>query len=492
MRSWLGAHSRGAHGRRATNRSFGVARSCLAAVALAATGSFIGLAAGTAGGSTGLKCPVSSATKCYGLTVIPTSVAHGITQLFTFKLKNDSGTKNLGSAKITAPAGFTIVGATPTANVKALSAGSVTFGSLNVAPTGTATLGVKATTSCAGKVYRWGLQVKQSNTFNGTGNTFQVLKATATQLTGTYNNTPSGCALAFVPTNEPKSTTVNSQIRSAFGSKGTPVEVEAVSPQGSLLTTFSGTVKLTLSEGPTGATLSGGGPVAASHGIAVFPTLRINKAGSPYQLKATSTGFTGTPPAPLSQYSTTFTIYNENLKACTTTFCTTSGNKTTAGKKLSISESTEKSGLGFLGLGFGAGPTCKASAPTTYFLPTADTAVIDVFKSTGVATPQTGVGDTWTVTYEITKAIVKANQPGASQWQVCFASTTDFVDLTGVTAPQKTFHTTVANKKVTVFVGLLRTCSATVGAPCILTRHKDNAGNEIIVIKASGDSYVRP
>lgn len=465
--------------------------SCLAVGALASTGVLVGMSAGTAGASGGQLCPGSSATKCFGLTVTPRTVTHGSAATFTFAVKDDSGNKALGSAKINAPSGFTITGASASVG-RVSTAGfpstSALFLTLGLAPTGSATLTVRATVPCSGSGYKWGIQVKQSNTFKGTGNTYVIAKATAGQLTGTFNAKPGGCVLAFVPGHEPNSTTPNSPILSTFDSKGAPVEIELLTPTGVLVTTFSGSVKLVLGSKTTaGAHLSGGTSVtaAASHGIASFSSLEVNVPGT-YKLLATSTGVGTTPPA-TTQYSTPFTIYNENLKPCASKTCSTTGTRTKG--KVSVAESTNAAPTGgFLALGFGASFHCTGTPLTAKY-----SAVIGVLDATGKPTPQTATGDKWRVHFQITKSILKSTGlTGASQWQICYAAVTlDFTDLTGAAAPTQMFHTTVTNKTVTAYVGLLPSCSGTVGPPCVATRHKDGAGNEVITVEVAGDNYIR-
>jgi hypothetical protein len=408
--------------------------------------------------------------------------------------------------EITRPAGFTITGA---AIVTAGSSGSATltttgaakFLNLGVAPLGGITVTVTATAPCAAETYKWGIQVKQSNDFSGTGNTFAIAKTTASAVDGKVTAGQGGCSVAFIPTNEPESTVRTSAVLSGFDSTGGPVEVGAFTPSGKLATTFDGIITVKLSRNPTGAKLSGGTSVtaSASGGIAEFPTgtiskLSLNAVGSGYRLKATSPGLTAIPPAPLSQFSSLFSIYTK-LEKCATANCSVTGS-TTKNKKtrITLTETTTSAPAGgFVGFGFGGAPTFAFGCSGTFLVTPADTAVTDVFLSTGTPTKESGAASTWRIVYEITKSIVKASgQSGASQWQVCYASTTLFKTASGVTATRYSFPTATTGVTIDYYVGLLPSCPSTIGMPCILTRHKDNAGDEIITIRASGDSYVRP
>ncbi len=62
------------------------------------------------------------------------------------------------------------------------------------------------------------------------------------------------------------------------------VTVAAEDNNGNVATTFNGTVTIALGGGPAGATLSGSANVNAVAGIAVFPSLSINKNGTGYTL----------------------------------------------------------------------------------------------------------------------------------------------------------------------------------------------------------------
>ena len=72
------------------------------------------------------------------------------------------------------------------------------------------------------------------------------------------------------------------------------VQVTATDSLGATMTTFTGnvTVAIAAGTGTAGATLGGTKTVAAVAGVATFPTLTIDKAGTGYQLTAAASGFT--------------------------------------------------------------------------------------------------------------------------------------------------------------------------------------------------------
>src|SRR5438046_974663 len=75
------------------------------------------------------------------------------------------------------------------------------------------------------------------------------------------------------------------------GSAIKPVEVTAYDALGNTATTFTGPIPLAFASDGSGsknATLSGGAPVNAVSGVATFPNLRIDKAGTGYTLRATA------------------------------------------------------------------------------------------------------------------------------------------------------------------------------------------------------------
>ncbi len=76
----------------------------------------------------------------------------------------------------------------------------------------------------------------------------------------------------------------------AAGAPITPaIQVIAQDTLGNVLTDFNSNVTLAIGINPGGGTLSGRTTVAASGGLAVFDSLRIDKPGAGYTLTATTT-----------------------------------------------------------------------------------------------------------------------------------------------------------------------------------------------------------
>src|SRR5438309_1633275 len=85
-----------------------------------------------------------------------------------------------------------------------------------------------------------------------------------------------------------------------------PVQVAALDASEHVVQGFTGAIGLALEPASNGGTLSGGTPINAVNGMATFPSLSVDKAGTGYTLRATASGLTDatsstfniTPPPP--------------------------------------------------------------------------------------------------------------------------------------------------------------------------------------------------
>lgn len=135
------------------------------------------LAAVTAGfilSIVGVGAPAALAdTKPYAADITPHLTPSGTTTTFSLKLTNEnppgSGQK-LGSANLTAPAGFTLVSATATPGTARIVGSVIQFRNIDIAAATSRSMIVTATTATADGVYVWGISAKQSNDYNGVGN----------------------------------------------------------------------------------------------------------------------------------------------------------------------------------------------------------------------------------------------------------------------------------------------------------------------------------
>jgi hypothetical protein len=305
------------------------------------------------------------------------------------------------------------------------------------------------------------MEAKQSNDFSGTGNDFQLDPASVGNLSGT----PTGsCSLKF--TGEPANTAKGAVITTATDSKGAPVTVEVEDAFGNPDTSSTAAVTMAIGANPGSGSLSGTTTVDASAGVASFTDLSINTSGRGYTLVATSAGIT-------SRTSGFFDI-SDAIQPCTGSSCTAAASSNTTSGTVTT---TPTSSGEFLTTGIGG---VTYSCGGTY-QPVSDPFSFDLFNSAGVADPNA----LFTVVLEIFKPTVEASgRTGASQWEICYASATPFTSLAGTAG-------TAVIGGVTVNTGLLPDCSSTQAAPCVQDRHKDNAGDVVITVLASGDPLVK-
>jgi hypothetical protein len=409
----------------------------------------------TAAGAASSTC--ISSGKCYLAAVTPSGGVAGVNQAFTVKVTNEATTQTLGSMQVTAPSGYVVTGAS--GGTASHTSGSAVFLYLGLSPGQSAVLTVDATAPCGGGTSAWGMDAKQSNQFNGSGNDFQIDPASLLSVTASGS-----CKLAFV--NEPNGTAVNSPIATQVGSAGSPVSVEVLDGAGHLVATSTAAVTVAIGSNPGSGTLSGTATVAAGAGVASFPGLSINQTGTAYTLVATSPGIT-------SAASSDFNIWGV-LRGCSGVPC--SGSSSTKSTTGTVTTSSASSGE-FLGVGLGGVSfSCGLS-----YQPLSDPLSFDVLSVSGVADSSA----LFTNSLEISKSLVQSSgHPGASSWQICYGSQQPFTAMHATAG-------TVNIGGVTYYTGLLPDCTSSQPAPCVEARNKDNAGNVIVTFLAAGDPFAR-
>ena len=282
---------------------------------------------------------------------------------------------------------------------------------------------------------------------------------------GCSNTNP--CSLAFMA--QPAGTTVGTQISSSFNSPGAgPVTVKVVDQTGATVTNSKAaiTIAITSTANPGSGTLSGTKTVSAVGGVASFSDLSINNPGLGYTLTATSRGMS-------AATSASFDIWG-SLQQCSSPPCSASASTSTPKKAASwtVSTSSARQVLA-AGLG-GVSYDCAGS-----YHPLLDPFSFDVLDSSS-GVPQRDAQ--YTVVLRIEKSTVQSSShPGASTWQICYASPTTFASQPNTAGPDVTiggviFHT-----------GLLTDCGNTPTPPCVQSRTKDNAGDVLVTFLASGD-----
>lgn len=430
-----------------------VARVSVAVVAAGLLG--VAALAAPAFGSTPCT-PCGSSTECYLATATPGSVAAGVSQAYTFTVKDEARTDTLGIVQVTAPGGFTVTGAS--GGTASNTSSSALFQHLSLRPGQSATLTVDATAPCSAGTSAW-VTAASSDGDHDADDDFQLDPASSLSASVTGS-----CSLAFPSGGQPASTAVGQSITSGFNSSGSPVAVDVLDGNGNLLTSSTAAVTLAIESNPGSGTLSGTTTVDASGGVASFPGLSINAVGSGYTLEATSPGITSA----TSQY---FNIWG-SLQSCGAS-CTGSSTSTTTTGTVSTSSATGQ----YLAVGLGGvSYACGGS-----YQPLSEPFSFDVLSSAGVA----DTSAKFNATLQVSKAVVQSSgHPGAASWQICYADTVPFTAQPGTAG-------TATVGGATYYTGLLPDCSRWQPAPCVVCRHKDNAGNVIIEFLGTGDLFAR-
>ena len=281
---------------------------------------------------------------------------------------------------------------------------------------------------------------------------------------GCTNSNP--CSLVFTTDGQPAGTTVNTTITSSFDSPGAgPVKVEVLDASGQPVTNSKAaiTIAITSTANPGPGTLSGTRTVNAVGGVASFSDLSINQPGIGYRLTATSHGMN---PAT----SDHFTIWS-SIQQCSTAPCLASASSATTSGTVTTSSADSTQ---FLGAGIGGG---SYGCPGTY-QPVSDPFSFDIVSGSGGM----GQGGQFTAVLRIDKKQVQSSgHPGASSWQICYASTSSFTPRSGSPG-------TATIGDITFNTGLLPDCSNTNPVPpCVQARNKDNAGDVLVTFLATGD-----
>jgi hypothetical protein len=93
------------------------------------------------------------------------------------------------------------------------------------------------------------------------------------------------------------------------------------------------------------------------------------------------------------------------------------------------------------------------------------------------------------VTVRIDKSVVNmSGHPGASSWQICYASTTPFNAVPGTFTPATDPNAPTIGG-ISYNTGLLLDCPSSPGTPCVQSRNKNNAGDVIVTFLAFGDPF---
>ena len=238
--------------------------------------------------------------------------------------------QNLGSVNITVPSGYV---ATPISldrgSFSVLSTGQIALRGLNALPGVPVNLRMTVRLPCPRGASAWGIDAKQSNDFNGTGNDL-----TTPQAADRSTTIASECRLHFV--NEPAGATVTTKITSVpfreVDENSVPepaVTVEALDGRATgaqVLDWFTGPVSLVRTDGGAAS----GASANAVAGVASFPSLQITSAGFFFLRASTTAGFVAGPTSP--QFPITDKKADCKPNQCTDTIGSTTLTGTTTGQ----------------------------------------------------------------------------------------------------------------------------------------------------------------
>ena len=230
------------------------------------------------------------------------------------------------------------------------------------------------------------------------------------------------------------------------------VVVDTYDSSGNIDTGYNGPVELTYAQSPAGYPLPANNEVNAVQGVATFPALTFStvEVASPLELQADIPGTSLVSPP-----SSGFNIATQ-VTTCPGGQTCQSGTVTDQGT---------------------SGSVFAAAAPTTDILAlTAGGFGPLSCTSIGGVITFTLANRAKIITMTLSKALtLQALNSGAAHFNICWGSPTPFTVLGGGTS---TFNTT--NNE---FEGLLPDCN-TGASPCVATRHKNNAGQEVVTISA--------
>lgn len=274
---------------------------------------------------------------------------------------------------------------------------------------------------------------------------------------------PDDCNLVFNPAGEPSAQVVSAPIAGGFAydylpTSSSPVVVVAEDGAGHVMTGFDGPVTMSLASGTgtSGANLGGTLTVDAVNGVAAFPGLSVDTAGTFYEMQASAASFN-------PGLSTGFNIY-PNLGRCEVApegeagdECSASASAFDGSETATITYVNQTPEPEWVLIGVTPTPFVDTCPHTTSG--SADTV------TTGIYSAVTGVEDFDSVaTVDETVPAADVGPPpvnpstGQAAYVVCFATTTPFVPEAGFGATGQEIG------GATLEIGVLSTCGSS-GSP---------------------------
>jgi hypothetical protein len=257
------------------------------------------------------------------------------------------------------------------------------------------------------------------------------------------------CPRALVFAVQPTTTQVQTTMTPA-------VVVDVENSQGHLVTNFDGSVTLSYAVNNVGAPLPANNVVNAVNGVATFSGLTFSAVGFGFELQASTGEATSSPSQPFD--IVTQLVHCQSGQTCQTETVSSAG---TSGFAVAGTASTSDV-LTATGGGFPSMSCTVVGGVLTF-------TVTDRSK---------------TITMMLSKSLVQQEPgPGAAHFNVCWGSPTSFITLNG--------KPSMFNPANNEYEGLLPDCSAGGPSPCVVSRHKANAGVEVITVSApSGDPRI--
>jgi hypothetical protein len=316
-----------------------------------------------------------------------------------------------------------------------------------------------------------------------------MLAAPAAGQTSTCSTTSSKCFFAVSVSPQNATAGASTSFTFTIRNEASPQQLGSVQisvPAGFMITSASGATSFTSSSAlflnlslasgsQTMLTVSATVPCGSGSyqwGIAAKQSNNFNGSGNDFQLDTQKSGslsgtFTGSctvaPPCPPSAPC------SASASSATTTGTVTTSAPLPAGDSIVT---------GMEDVNTNPNSSFNYSCPT--YTAVADVFGFAVFNAAGVPQPIL-----LTVTIRIDKSRVSSSgHPGASSWQICYASTTPFSAVPGTSQQNVTIGGNPG-----YFTGLLPDCSSSQGAPCVQARNKNNAGDVIVTFLAFGDPY---
>jgi hypothetical protein len=395
----------------------------------------------------------------YSATAAPPTGAAGTTGAFTVTLtqlvpvgsEHEYDTRELGSASIASPSGFTVLGASTSRGSASVAGNTVTVEDLELHDVGqTATVTIQASIACGTSgAAAWTVIGHQTDHY-ADGHAYVQPQSSASQLSVTVNP----CQLAFAAGRQPADAQVNTNITSEPANPaGLPVQVQLLDGNGAALGQAGLTVGLGVAAGTgtPGAILGGTTSVITdAAGLATFSTLSLDRSGHGYQLQATAA------PGITAATSDAFDVDDVLTKCTGNCSGTATGTTTTATVNLGQAAGA------VLGLSLGVDPlSCNDSANHFYV----DSSQVLTFDASGTSNRKI-----------VTLVLAKANVTKSFlRYQVCFSSPTiGFTNLYGVAIPPGS-------------AGLLPLCwkpNDLLHSPCVLLKGVDLHGNVFAIFLA--------